>query len=205
MDKPFYKWTSQELIDYLKRIDRPTRLRLLFYFGGGLLFLVFILWPAWVLRPAVHAEVQQLKNQIRLGEARIGQEGQIRKEKEEKEAIVRGVRSKLLTEEEAERLVGILAGIAETSGVTLLSTEPEEEGAREGLPPYFEGKYRRFSYVVTIEGGYHPIAMFVSEMENHPKIFRISELSIMPKEETPKIHLGQIIITAFATVESAKG
>lgn len=206
MAKSFARLSSKEILDYFRKLDRKTQKKLLLALGGGLVFIVFVLWPAWIKRPQMEAQIKILRSQIQLGRVRIAQEPKLLAERKEHEAFVKEAQSRLLKEEEREGIVGILAGIAEKSQVTLLSTEPQDQDQTnsEKIPAPFDSKYRKISYLVTVEGGYHQWAAFVSAVENHSKIFRVSESSISPKEETPRIHLGQVLISAFALRDQTK-
>lgn len=205
--KPFYKWTSKEMADYLKGLDRKTQVRILAISLGSLAFLIFIAWPAWILRPQIQSRLDTLRIQNRTAQTTIYQEPKILEERKEHEAMVAQAAGRLLKEGEGERVVGILAGLAEKSRVSLVSVEPESDDPEAGakLAPPFDAKYRRFSYWVTVEGGYHSLAQFVSEIENHPKILRVEELRIAAKEETPRAHLGQALVSAFALRDGSGG
>lgn len=198
--KPFYKWTSKEIVENFKSLDQKTKIRLGVISAGSLFFLVLIAWPAWIVRPQLRSQIGALRIQNQLAQTTIQQEPKILEERKLHEAVVTQTVPRLLKEGEGEQVVGILAGIAEKSQVTLVSVEPESEesDAKAKFPPPFDTKYRRFSYWVTVEGGYHSLAAFVSEIENHPKILRIAELSIASKEETPRTHLGRVLVAAFA-------
>ena len=206
MVKPFHKWTSQEVLDFLRKLKPETRLRILSFVIGGAFSLIFVFWPAWVIRPQIQAEASGLLAQFRVAEAKIAQEPTLLKKREEEEAFIRSTQSRLLGDEGGERLVGILASIAEKSQVALVSTEPgEEQNDKQKLPPPFDKKYRKVSYLVTVEGGYHQLATFVGEVENYSQILRIDEFSVAPKEETPKTHLGQVLISAFTLRQGKEG
>ena len=191
---------------YLRKLDKKSRNRLLLILLGGLLFFFFIFWPAWFKRPFLQSQIQTFRHRIQIAQTKIAQEAQLKEEKKGHEAFVESVQSRLLREGEGEGIVGILAGIAEKSQVSLLSTEPQDQDDQgaEKIPAPFDIKYRRISYLLTVEGGYHQLATLVSRIENHSKIFRVSEFSISPREETPRIHLGQILVSAFALKESPK-
>jgi Tfp pilus assembly protein PilO len=205
--KPITKWTSQEVLMYLQKLDRESWIRLLLALLGCLLFFFFIFWPAWLKRPFLQGRIQMLRGQIQVAQAKIAQEPQLEVERKEHEAFVESVQDRLLREREGEGIVGILAGLAEKSQVALLSTEPQEQDDRgaEKIPAPFDSKYRRISYLLTVEGGYHQLATLVSNIENHSKIFRVAEFSVTPREETPSVHLGQILVSAFALKEGRKG
>lgn len=208
MTKPFYQWTGQEILEYYKKLPIKTRIRLVASAVGGLIFLILVAWPAWVSRLQEKSQVESLSIQIQMAQAQINQEPALLKQRKEQEDFIRQTHERILREGEGEKVVGILASIAEQSHVTLLGTEPTQEfqpGEEEGLPAPFNKRYRRTSYIVSLEGGYHPLAEYVSRLEDHQKIFRIDELSIVPKEENVKIHTAQVLVSAFALVEGKAG
>lgn len=209
MSKPFYQWTGQEILECLRKQDRRTRFRIIFGSAAGLFFAVFLVWPAWISRPQQTAQARAIRTQIQLAKVQIHQEPALFRQRKEEEDFIRGIHGNLLKEGESEKIVGILASLAEKSRVSLLGTEPlieDQQGAEQNqsLPAPFNSDYRRITYLVTLEGGYHPLAEFVSNLENHPKIFRIEELSIVGREETPKVHLAQVMVSAFGLAEGKK-
>lgn len=189
-----------------RKLDPRVRKRFLAGLIGGALLIIFVLWPAWVVRPQLHGEAETLKNQILLARGQIAQEPRLLEEKKASEALVAEVRSRLLRAEEGERFVGILAELAERNRVTLVSTEPEKKDEEGGspLPPPFGERYRQYSYRVTVEGGFHQLASLVSEIENHPKVLRVSEISISPREEDPRSQLAELLVSGFALQEGKK-
>ena len=209
MIKPFYQWTGQEVLEYLRKLDPGTRVKIITGSVAGLFFLIFLVWPAWISRPRLGGQVLALRSQIQLAKAQVYQEPALLKQRKEEEDFIHGVHENLLKEGESEKILGILATLAGRSKVALLGTEPlvqEQQGTEQNqsFPAPFNTKYRRTSYLVTLEGGYHQLAEFVSGLENHPKTFRVEEISIVGREETPKIHLAQAIVSAFGLAESKK-
>lgn len=190
--KPFYQWTSQEVVDYFRKLDRKSQMRILGYGGGGILAFFFIFIPAWWSRPPLLNQVAAVRSQIQLGQAQVGQEAKLVEERKSYEAFVKETESKLLSRNEQERLLGILAELSKKAGVTLVSTQPKD--LAEKIPAPFDKKYRFVSYQLTVEGGYHALAAFVSEIENYPKLLRVVEFSVTPQEKNPRVHLSQIQI-----------
>ena len=199
MNKPLSQWTTKDITDFFHGLDRKSQIRLAVFTVGGLFLAVFILWPAWFARFQVENEILMLRSQIRTAQVKIAQIPKLAEEQKQHEAVVRECRSRLIKEGERESIVGIVAGIAKKSGVVLLSAEPQDlqDPGRKPSPP-FDAQYLKITYRVTVEGGYYSLAEFVKEIESHPKILRVEELSIIPKEQTPKVHLGQILVSAFA-------
>ena len=199
MNKPLSQWTTKDIGDYFRGLDRRTQIRLGAFSVGGLLFTIFILWPAWFSRFQVENEILMLRGQIRSAQVKISEIPKLAEEQKQHETVVEESRSRLIKESERETIVGIIAGIAKKSGVTLLGEEPQDlQGPDSKPPPPFDAQYLKITYWVTVEGDYHSLAEFIKGIENHPKILRVEELSIIPKEQTPKVHLGQILVSAFA-------
>lgn len=203
MGKPFYQWSSQEVVDYLRKLDRKTQVRILSFGGGGLLAFFFIFWPAWWLRPQVLNQGYALRSQIQLAQSQVNQEPKLLEERKSYETFVKETEARLLTQGEQERLLGILAELSKKSGVALLSTQPKDLG--EKIPAPFDKKYRFVSYQLTVEGGYHSLAGFFGEIENYPKLLRVVELSIVPQEKNSRVHLGQVQIVGFMLQPQAPG
>lgn len=195
MNKPLHQWTVQEALDYLHRLDRKKKLRLLSGLGGGLLFLILIFWPAWIARPQIQGRIQLLRNQIEEAQAQVRLEPKLLEEQKRYETLIEKTQARLLTESESQGLLGILTEIGKKSRVTLLASQPQSETQK--VPAPFAEKYVAYSYLITVEGGYHALATFVSEIENHAKLLRVDEFSVMPQEETPLIHLGEIRLSIF--------
>lgn len=169
----------------------------------GVLFAVFVLWPAWIVRPQVTNQIRSMRSQIELGKVQVRSEPALLEEKRKLEAFCDQVRLMLWPAGEIEQLLGVLSKLAEKSHVSLVSSQPEEQ-VREPIPLPYGDRYASVSYVITVEGGYHAIAAFVSEMENYSKILRVDEVSILPQETTPHLHLGELRISAFSHREGKK-
>ena len=205
--KSFSQRNLQENLDYLLKLDRKTQIKLGLVVVAVLFVIVFVIWPAWVSRYYVNGEIQSLQYKIQSAKAKIAQEPALIEEGKRHSEFIESIKLKLLKGEEKEGMVGILSGIAEKNMVTLLRAEPQEEerSAPQKSMPSFETKYRKVSYLATLEGNYHELAGFVSGIENHAKILRVGQLSIAPKEETPRIHLGQVLVSGFGLRGETEG
>jgi len=202
MGTPFYKWTGRDIVDYFRGLDRKKRIRLAAFGGGGAVFLVLIFWPAWVARLGVEARVRELRNGIDFAQSQIRLEPTLGEQKKQYVKFIEETRSELLTEEETQGLIGVLTELAEKSKASLLSTQPQTD--TPSLPAPFAGQYMPLSYLLVVEGGYHALATFVSEIENHPKILRVDEFSVTPREESPGVHVSEIRLSAFLVKEGGE-
>lgn len=197
--KPFYKWNAKEIKESFRNLDRKTRLRILSGAAGALILIPFVLWPAWVGRWQNQLTIQQLRLKIDSARYQIQQEPKLREEEQAHESFVEEAQSHLFTESEIQRLLGLLTEMGQRSKVALLSSQPQPETAK--IPESYQKKYQAQSYVIALEGGYHALATFVSEIENHSKILRVDEFSVSTREETPGTHVGEIRLSAFLKKE----
>lgn len=214
MGKPFYQWTTQELVERFRQLDRKKKIRVLAWTAGALVFFIFVVWPSWFLRPQLKTQVESLHNQIQMAQGQIYGEKSLLEERKKLEAYLWEIHSRLFSKEEVENIAGVLAEMAKVSEVTLVDISPETaqgQGAQSPLPDpsaqptlALAADYEAVGYEVSAEGGYHALASFVSQLENHPKLFRVDELSILTKLESASSHFLNIRLSAYAGPVAAK-
>lgn len=186
---------AQELLSYLRGLDRKSQIRISLGLSGSVIFLIFIFWPAWVGRLQIQNQIQGLRNAVASAEGRIRQEPKLLEEKKRLEGLVQEAHSHLLTESDTQRLIGILTGMSERSKTLLLASQPQPES--QPIPAPWDQKYAVLSYVLAVEGNYHALAAFVSEIENYEKTLRVDEFSAASREEKPGILVGEIRLSSF--------
>ncbi|MBI4115826.1 MAG: type 4a pilus biogenesis protein PilO [Candidatus Omnitrophica bacterium] len=195
-------FTVKDIVARFRKLDRKTKIRLLAICGGALLSIPFIFWPAWVGRIQLQGKITILRSQIELAKKQIAQEPKLLEEKKGYEITIKEVNSKLHTEKETHELLGFLDNLTEKTEVSILSSSPKENEIKLAEP--FNERYGTVSYSLNLEGGYHQLGSFVSEIENNSKILRVNELSILPREEIPATHMIQMEIAAFYQKEQGK-
>ena len=63
--KPLNKWTSADIIAFVKSVDKRTWLTALSCAAGFFLLIVFLVIPAWIVRPMLRRDIQSMETQIR--------------------------------------------------------------------------------------------------------------------------------------------
>lgn len=184
-------------MDHFRKLDRKTRVRLGLAVVLGILFIVFMVWPAWGVRPQLLAQIESFRSRNQTAQVQIYQEPKLLEERREHEAFIQKIQSRLFKEARKERIVGILAGIAEKSHVRLLGIAPREPEEEIKIPAPFDTKYDKASFAIRAEGDYHQLATFAREIENHPTILRVEEFSISPEGEDVRVHYGEVLLSAF--------
>ena len=196
MSKPFYKLSPRDIQKYFQRFDAKRKRQMLLVAGAGLILAPFVIWPAWIVRWQNQAKIKSLGEQIRSAETQIQLEPELLEREKSQESFIEETHSRLFTNVELQRLLGILNELAQRTKVVILSSQPQANETFQVPEPY-QKKYRAHSYMIVIEGGYHALATFVSEIENYTKTIRVDQFSIMIKEETPGIHLGEVLLSIF--------
>lgn len=196
--KPWTQWSGRDLLMYFRGFDRRQQRKYLVCALGGLLLTVFVVFPAWFQRPQIQNQIAVLRAQIAQGEAQIKNHPKLIEERRLCENFIQDIRSRLFGPDEREGLLGVLAGMAKKSGLSLTSTETGE--SKISKEP-FAGEYPMVTYTVSFEGGFSPLADFVSEIENYSKPLVISRLSITSRAEQPGSLLGQLTVSAVLSRE----
>lgn len=186
---------KNDVLNHLQKLDKKERIKL----GGavmlGLLFIIFIFWPAWVLRPSVKGKIQGLKSSLAAAESKIRLEPKMLEEKKSHEAFLQNSISRFFTGPETQGLASVLTEMGEKNGVKLLSTQSEKDAGN--IPGDYRDKYSALTYLVAVEGGFHSLGSFMSDIENYKKFLRVDELSVTPQEDAPKQLVGEIRVTGF--------
>ncbi len=195
MPKSLSEISIRDALNAFKKLDRKAKIKLVSWILGTVFFIIFILDPAWVQRPRIKREIKDLEGKIVSAERQIQLEPQLLADRKKYTAQIEKTMARLLTEGETQRLLGLLANIAEKSQMAVLSSQPQIDV--EKIPDPFNQKYLPLSYLITLEGGYHELAHFVSIVESHPKILRVNEFSIEAQEDKPRFHVGEMRLSAF--------
>ncbi|GEM_PF-2367964 len=202
MVKKPLQWVSERWGGYFKSLDRRARIQLIMLAVGLVLFIPFVAWPAWIVQPFLRLRLTELRERVQSAKVHIQQEPKLLAEKIAHETFIRETQGRLFTEKEVQGILGTLTQIGQKSKVTLLSSQPQAE-SHQAIPEPHNKKYQSLSYLLSVEGSYHALASFVSEIENYPQVIRVDDFSISPREETPETHLGELKLSVFLKREAA--
>ncbi len=181
---------------YWRGLGRRDRIRLSLFAVCLVVFIPFVVWPAWILRPYHQIQMKELSARVNSAKAQIQQEPKLLAEQIAYDSLIKETQARLFTEKEIQGLLGVLADLAQKSKVVLLSSQPQTTASEEIPAPYGK-KYHSLSYLLALEGGYHALSTFVSEVENHPKLIRVDDFSVTPREETPGVHVAELRLSVF--------
>ncbi len=187
---------SKTILAFIKGFDRRTWV---FISCGAFAFLFYIFFmfsPAWVKRPALNKKSVEVSNQLIRLRALVQKKPEYVRQKDEISVLISDFHLKLFKKDEVAFLLGNISKLAEQSQIELLASRPLDK--EESFPEPFSQKYKKHVYQLTIEGGYHAIAGFVSNLESYDRLFQIQSLTIMPQAKTPDKHVADLLLMAVS-------
>lgn len=194
--KPFRQWNAQDFIEFGKKIDKKTWIKIGAGSVGTVVFIFFIVWPAWINRIGLKSKIAEIEGQIRQVETLQIRKPVLIKTKEDSIKFIKNVKESLFQAEETSLLLGAISKLADESKVSIIASSPKD--FLDKFPEPFNQQYQASLYDFSIEGGYHEIGNFISRIESNPKLLRIQEFSLRPSQENEKMHLANMTISAVS-------
>lgn len=204
--KPFKLWTSAQAIAFMRSVDKRTWGIVLLIAGVFFLVVVFLIIPAWIERPLLRRDIQNMELQIR----QINSLSQKRPGWEKNEALwgslIGKTQTRVFTGEDVGLLLGQVSKMAVESGVDVLASRPSAEKVIFSAP--YNAKYQPNGYEFTVQGGFHDLAELTSRIETHDKLLCIRGIEIVPAEknstkQVAELKLWAILVPAKSTVPAA--
>jgi hypothetical protein len=192
--KPLNKWTSADIIGFVKSVDKKTWVASALGTSGFFLALVFLIIPAWIERPLLRRDIQGMEAQIRQVNA-LNQKRFVWEEDQKIFAeLINKTKKRVFTADEIALLLGQVSKKANEFHVDMLASKPVAEKPVFAAPYHL--KYEPSGYQFTLQGGYHDLAKLVCRIETHEKLLRIRSIQITPSEKTPDRHIAELTIWA---------
>ncbi len=187
---------TKTIIAWAKEVDRKTWIMVAVGVVVFAVLYVFLIGPAWFQRPALIKKVADVEIQTVRLNALLPRKPELLKQKEEVKIFIESFQKRLFREDEMAFLLGRISKIANDAQVELLSSRPMEQS--EAFPAPYGDKYKKFIYLVTVEGGYHQIADLVSRLESSAQYFQIQSLSIVPQASSVGKQVADIKLMAVS-------
>lgn len=187
---------AKTILTWAKEVDRKVWIIVAVGVLGFILLYVFLIGPAWFQRPALKKKVADVEIQTVRLNALLPRKPELLKQKEEVKLFIESFQRRLFREDEMAFLLGRISKIANEAQVELLSSRPMEQS--EAFPAPYGDKYKKFIYLVTVEGGYHQIADLVSRLESNDQYFQIQSLSIFPQASAVGKQVADIKLMAVS-------
>ena len=201
--KPLNQLTTQDLIQMAKEVDRKTWYKIAGGVVGGIVLLVFLIWPAWFKRVQIRVEINDIKNQLAGLELLNQQKPELLKHQEEYKKYIQNAKPRLYQPGETSLLLGSISKLADQSKVAILASKPEE--GEQTFPAPFDQQYDGDLYQFTVEGGYHALGEFISKIENNSKLLRVQVFTLSPQEEKAQSHEAEMVLSVVSLKKARAG
>ncbi|HRK62738.1 MAG TPA: type 4a pilus biogenesis protein PilO [Candidatus Omnitrophota bacterium] len=194
---------SKAILAWLKTVDRKTW----FLVSGGVLIVasayIFLIEPAWFQRPILKKKIVEVETQTIRLKVLLPRKPELQEQKEETKIFISEFQKRLFKEEEMAFLLGRISLLAQDAQVEVLSSKPMEQS--ESFPAPYSDKYKKFIYLISVEGGYHQIADLVSRLESNPQYFQIQSLSIAAQGNNADRQIADITVMAVSHAGEVNG
>ncbi len=194
--KPLSQIKPQEIIDFLKKVDKKVWIRIGIISFVVILLLKWVVWPAWFERPQIREQIKALEGQIMVTQALFLKQPQLLKNKGEYSRLISEARARLYDPGESSLLLGAISKLAVESKVSVVASMPKDSEAK--FPSPYDSIYEGNTYDFTVEGGYHNLGKFISKIEANAKLLRVETFSLRVRPETPGVHLASVSLSAVS-------
>jgi hypothetical protein len=182
-----HQWTSGEIIEFAKRVDKKTWGMIAISSAAFLLALVFVIFPAWIERPLLRRDIESMQAQIRQVNALSHKRAAWEQDEKTLGALIQKTQERVFTADALGLLLGQISKMASESRVDVLASKPFNDKILF-LAPY-NAKYQPSGYEFTMQGGYHDLGTLVSLIESYEKLMRIQSIQIVSSEKSPERHI----------------
>lgn len=194
--KPLSQIGPQDVIDFLKTVDKKTWVKSGIAAIGAVLILIFLAGPAWIERPRVRAEIGTLEGQILLTKTLFLKKPQLVESKESYLNLMAEAKAKLYEPGESSLLLGAIAQLAVQSNVSVVASMPKDVPVK--FPSPYDASYEGSWYGFAVEGRYHDLGTLVGKIESNAKQLRVEKFTLKSRPETPGVHLAEMNLSAVS-------
>ena len=188
--------SSQEIIDFLKTVDKKVWIKSGVAAACGIFLLIFVAGPAWIERPQIRTQIRTLEGQILLTKTLFLKKPQLLKTKESYSKLIAKAKSRLYEAGESSLLLGALAQLATQSNVSVVASAPKDSASK--FPSPYDVAYEGDWYGFTVEGHYHDLGTLTGKIESNAKQLRVEKFTLKSRPETPGIPLAEIHLSAVS-------
>jgi len=200
--KPIQEWTTADLMQFLKSVDQRTWIKV----GvGSLIFgvvFVWIIWPAWFERFEVMGKIKSVEGQLKKIEVLRKSQPAMLESKKQMSAFIAQTKARFFNPGETSLLLGHVSRLAQEAEISVVASSPRDVGNAFPLP--FANLYEAKKFDIIVEGGYHKIGKFIALIEKNPKILRLENFHLRPKESDPYMQIADLSISTTVISDPLK-
>ncbi|MFW6193788.1 MAG: type 4a pilus biogenesis protein PilO [Gemmatimonadota bacterium] len=160
--------------------------------GGLALFWFYVYSPRAVELTETEDRVAQLQEQNRQAEARVGNLDELREEMEQVEGVYQTLHDLVPPRAEVPAIYERIAEQVETLGIELNEVTPENPSPVEG------SVFQRQQWTMQVEGSYHDVGAFITQVASFPRIVRPRIRDLRPGDES---NTGDVPVVASLGLE----
>ncbi len=188
---------KSQIIEFVKHVDKKTWAMWAIISAAALLILIFLVIPAWVERPLLRRDIENMQALIRQVNA-LSQKRPVWEENQKLfGALIDKTKGRVFTTEDLGLLLGQISKMASESRVDVLASKPMNE--KETFAAAYAAKYQPSGYDFTVQGGYHDLGMLISRLEEYDKLLRVQNLQIVSSDKSPERHICGLKLWAIVT------
>ena len=196
MKKPLRQWSGADFLEFAKSVDKFTWIKTVIVGTIFGVLLIFVVWPAWVVRMEMRSRMKTIQSSISASENLSKKQTELTKNKEEYLKYIQDTKNRLYTHDEISFLLGAVSKLAQESHVSIVSSHPREFEGK--FPAPFDDQYETKLFDFIVEGKYHDLGEMVGRLELNPKILRIQSFGIKPNETSAEKHIGEFTLSVVS-------
>jgi Tfp pilus assembly protein PilO len=179
----------------------------------GLIFVVALLLYAsyvYCLQPLGRAvgtlsrQVHEVTAQVRQLEQLVAQAPALQQEHAQLPAAVEQLREGLPSEDELPLVIERVSGLANQTGVRILSIFPQRSESHENSPsasaPLASTPYHAVAIEIEALSGFHQLGMFLNHVESSDQPMEVKQLRISPSERELRRHAVTLTLLTYVTI-----
>lgn len=193
---PIQQWSPQDILEFFKKMDPKTWVKVGIFTAAGLLLFAVVIWPAWVWRLDLHRKIRQYQMELDQVKTLGLRKPEFEKTKVSTIQFIEGSKDRIFKPGETSLLLGAISKLADDSKVSILASSPQDYSGT--FPAPFDTQYEASLYDFTVQGAYHAVGEFVGRVESYEKLLLIREFHLLPSKDKADIHLAELTVSAVS-------
>ncbi len=193
--KPAKALSMATIIGFAKNADKKTWMVLAAATVGVILLWFGLIGPAWVERPVLRREIQDMTKLMIQVNALNEKRPILERNQKVYADIIANARGRLFTNEGIGMLLGQVSKLADDSHVEVLASRPQEGNVIYAVP--YDERYSASGYEFTVQGRYHDLGKLAGRIESYDKLLRIQLFRISSSEKNPERQRTELKVLAI--------
>lgn len=185
------------------KLSRRTVTSLLIHVGIPLaLFLIFLL-PTFVHYKRLTGAVHKVQSDIDFSKLKIAQINQLHINKQNFLDEIQSLEKRMLSDDEVTGIVGRLSELCKEQDLKLIGSRPLANPLGFKVDP--NAMFIPHFFEIHLEGGYHKLGIFLSELRNYHRLVQLNYLEIEPNKDNEAEHSILVKVAVYSRNASVSG